>query len=189
MKNIIGTGRDGIVKLSRCINGHYFDSAKDKTCPYCLDKKEATEDASTSSVEIEKLEEDKGSDKGAEVVQEQRVQEFDPVTGWLVCIEGPDKGQDYKIKSEKNFVGRASNMDICIAGDSSVSKENHAIVSFNPKKRTFKVHPGEGRGLVYLNGDDIDAAKEIKSYDIIELGNTKLLFIPLCGESFGWEQT
>lgn len=32
----------------------------------------------------------------------------DPVTGWLVCIEGPQYGKDFKIHAGKNFIGRAT---------------------------------------------------------------------------------
>lgn len=174
------------MKLSKCINGHYYDSSKDKSCPYCPEQSE--EDVCAENIEVKVMEEVKNIKDEKMAAAEERISEFDPVTGWLVCIGGANKGKDYKIRSERNFIGSSSNMDICIAGDNSVSKENHAIVSFNPKKRVFKVHPGEGRGLVYLNGDDIDAAKELKSYDIIELGNTKLLFIALCGEKFSWEE-
>ena len=32
------------------------------------------------------------------------------------------------------------------------------------------------------------APQEIKKYDKIEVGSTVLLFIPLCGEEFSWEE-
>jgi len=48
-----------------------------------------------------------------------------PVTGWLVCVEGAAKGQDFKIHAEYNYIGRGSNMDICIPGDATDSRENH----------------------------------------------------------------
>ena len=78
-------------------------------------------------------------------------------------------------------------MDICIRGDDAISRENHAVISFNPRNSSFKLQPGDGRGLVYLNGDDIDVPVSIKPYDLIELGQTKLLFMPFCGEKFQWE--
>ena len=46
---------------------------------------------------------------------------IDPVCGWLVCISGADIGRDYRIKTERNFVGRSANMDIMINGDAYVS--------------------------------------------------------------------
>jgi hypothetical protein len=112
---------------------------------------------------------------------------IDPVVGWLVCVAGPDRGVDFRIKAEKNFIGRGAAMDICIAHDDSVSRENHAVVSYNPKKHVFKLHPGESRGLVYLNGDEIDAAADLKAGDKIELGQSTLMFVPLCGKTFDWE--
>lgn len=32
---------------------------------------------------------------------------FDPVVGWLVCIEGAAKGTDYRIHSQNNYIGAA----------------------------------------------------------------------------------
>jgi hypothetical protein len=52
-------------------------------------------------------------------------------------------------------------MDICIAGDNAVSKEKHAFVSYNPENHVFKLIPGESRGLVYLNGEDVDMATRL----------------------------
>jgi hypothetical protein len=112
---------------------------------------------------------------------------IDPVVGWLVCTEGGDRGRDYRLHSEKNFIGRSENMDVCIRGDETISRENHAIISFNPKNNTFKLQPGDGRGLVYLNEEDIDVPTQIKAYDVIEVGQTKLIFVPFCGENFKWE--
>jgi len=106
--------------------------------------------------------------------------------GWLVCVEGADKGRDYRIRSEKNFIGRSEKMDIQISGDETISRENHAVVSFNPKNNAFKIHPGDGRGIVYLNGDDVDTPQELKPFDTVELGQTKLMFMPFCGERFQW---
>ena len=37
---------------------------------------------------------------------------FDPVVGWLVCIEGATKGNDYRIHSQNNYIGRSARMDI-----------------------------------------------------------------------------
>ncbi len=113
---------------------------------------------------------------------------IEPVVGWLVCIEGADRGRDFRIISERNFIGRSEKSDIAISGDETISREGHAIISFNPKKNSYRLYPGESRGIVYLNDDEIVGATELKAYDVIELGQTKLMFIPFCGESFQWMQ-
>jgi hypothetical protein len=110
----------------------------------------------------------------------------DPVTGWLVCVLGPDRGRDYRIKIEKNFIGRSPSMDIAIQNDESISRERHAVVAFDPKKQAFWLAPGETAGLVYLNGELVQAPVQLKEHDTIELGNSKLVFIPFCGARYQW---
>jgi len=108
------------------------------------------------------------------------------VAGWLVCLEGPDRGKDYRLRMEKNFIGRAPNMDVVLDGDSTVSREKHAIVIFDPRKKVFWALPGEASGLVYLNGDIVNSPAQMKAHDILEVGQTKLALIPFCGDRYSW---
>ena len=75
-----------------------------------------------------------------------------PVAGWLVCIEGASKGTDYRIHSEYNYIGRSTSMDICIKGDPTISRENHAIIAYDPIDRLFYFAPSGGGSIVRLNG-------------------------------------
>ena len=111
-----------------------------------------------------------------------------PVVGWLVCLDGPDRGKDYRLHGEKNFVGRATHMDVVIESDPSVSREKHAIVVFEPKKSSFWLLPGEATGLVYLNGEIVNAPTGIKAGDILELGQTRLVLVPFCGDHYNWAE-
>jgi hypothetical protein len=104
---------------------------------------------------------------------------FDPVVGWLVCLEGIDRGKDFSLYSDKNSIGRLQHNDIHISGDPTISRENHATIVFDTRKKQFRILAGEGRGIAYVN--------ILKANDIIEIGETKLLFIPLCGEDFNWD--
>lgn len=112
---------------------------------------------------------------------------IDPVVGWLVCTEGADKGRDYRIRSENNFLGRGENMHIVIQGDSTISRERHAVLSYDPKTNSFTLLPGSGRGIVHLNGEPLYQHRELSPYDEIELGNTKLMFVPFCGPKWQWK--
>lgn len=112
----------------------------------------------------------------------------DPVVGWLVCVEGNHFGEDFKLRAGKNFIGRASDMDVCLSGDSSVSRDKHAIVLFEPRENLFVVQAGESKELSYHNDQLVLTAKELKAYDVIKVGATKLMFVPFCSDKFSWKK-
>lgn len=110
----------------------------------------------------------------------------EPVVGWLVCIEGNHFGEDFKLKSGRNFVGRSKNMDVILDGDPTISREKHAIILYEPKNNLFIAQPGDSKELFYLNDKVVLTSEELHSNDIISLGETKLLFIPCCTDKFNW---
>lgn len=112
---------------------------------------------------------------------------FNPVTGWLVCIKGPNKGMDFRIHSQNNHIGRAKHMDICIPGDPTISSERAATLIYDYKGKKFLIAAGTGLTLTYLNGEIVTGSAILKAYDVINIGDTDLLFIPLCGEQFDWK--
>jgi len=112
----------------------------------------------------------------------------DPVVGWLVCLAGPDRGCDFRLHAEKNFIGRSPLMDVCVVGDETVSRDRHALVIFDPKKQVFWAVPGDASGLVYVNGDLVNAPTQMQRDDILEVGQTKLVLIPFCGEKYSWSR-
>ncbi len=126
-------------------------------------------------------------DDGKTVSLYQTKMGMEPVTGWLVCIEGPAFGESFQLKSGRNFIGRSPNMDVVLPGDSSISREKHAIILYEPKKREFIAQAGESRELFYLNDEVVLNPVRLKQYDILTIGNTRLMLFPCCGEKFSWE--
>ena len=112
---------------------------------------------------------------------------FDPVVGWLACVAGPSRGKSYTIRGGVNSIGRSERMDIVITGDLKISAENHAKISYSDKHNRFNLLPGEGRNIVYLNDEEVFTPMPLHAYDLIDFGETKLLFVPLCGERFTWK--
>ena len=110
----------------------------------------------------------------------------EPVVGWLACIEGPDKGRDWRLVSGRNAIGRAEQMPVRLVSDMSVSRERHAVVSFDPRRGTFSLAPGEGNALVYCNGHEVLMPVLLAAHDRIEIGASTLLFVPLVSEHFVW---
>lgn len=183
------------MKLIRCERGHYYDAQQHSSCPSCgvssLVQRNTSSTQSTAH-EAVNVTQVRGQPAphdvvGVTVAMVRKTLGLDPVVGWLVCIKGPEKGRDYRIRSERNGIGRGADMAICIAGDDAISRENHAFISYNPRKSSFRIAPGEGRGMTYLNGEEVDVPMPLMPYDRVELGQTCLLFVPLCGERFSWE--
>ena len=117
----------------------------------------------------------------------QKTTGIDPVAGWFVCIEGNDYGASFTIKTGRNFIGRSADMDIVIHGDNGVSREKHAIILYEPKRREFIAQVGESRELFYINDEVVLNPVRMKQHDIITIGNTRLMFFPCCGEHFSWD--
>lgn len=112
---------------------------------------------------------------------------MDPVVGWLVCDEGPDQGRDYRLRAGYNDIGRDTSCQVCIAGDDTISRAEHAKIFFDPKTSAFHVVPGGGRSGVYVNGEVVLQSARLQPYDRLEIGSTKLVFVPFCGERFRWD--
>lgn len=112
---------------------------------------------------------------------------FNPVTGWLVCVDGASKGTDYRIRGQYNYIGRAKHMDICIPGDEYISAEKAAILAYDDIEKKFFIAPGMGHNLVRLNGRMVMGSEMLNPYDKIVIGKTTLVFVPLCGEQFDWK--
>lgn len=110
-----------------------------------------------------------------------------PCVGWLIALEGEHVGTDFRLKVGKNFVGRSPQMDVALTGDKSVSRESHAIVIYEPKAHIYLVQPGESSSLVYRNNEVLLTPMKLEAYDTITVGDVDLVFMPLCGERFNWE--
>lgn len=114
-------------------------------------------------------------------------EDIEPVVGWLVAISGDHLGQDFKLKTGRNFIGRSAEMDVALEKDNSISREKHAIILYEPKSNMFLVQPGDAKQLFYLNEKVVLEATKIAAYDVLSLGETNLLFIPCCSAKFNWD--
>ena len=192
----------GGVGLTRCENGHFYDATKYESCPFDTAQ---NLDPSTRSIRIgsptgggHQVERDTipvrsgGTTEPGDDEPTRRIGQgggpgsLDAVVGWLVCVHGKNRGRDYRIRSENNTVGRSEDMDICVLGDDLISRDRHTIITSDPQQNTFHLSPAEGRSLVFLNNKAVLASQELKPYDEILLGATKLRFVPFCGEKFKW---
>ena len=92
-----------------------------------------------------------------------------------------------QVMAGKNFVGRADDMDIQILGDNEINRKNHTIIVYDAKKMNTMILPGDSSGIAYLNDEPVYVPMELKAYDTVSMGNSRFLFVPLCGMTFSWE--
>jgi len=195
--------------LEYCKNGHAYDPKEHERCPFCygeeankqvnltvgadfMDDEDITPTVSGAARAAAPKADNNFYDYDSEETTESAYMKqrgMDPVVGWLVAVTGKLKGTDYRIHSDNNFIGRSRRMNICIMGDETISKENHACISFDTRNKKFYFTPGTGRNIVRVNENAVFATTELHAYDIIELGVTKFVFIPFCGKEFDWDQT
>ncbi len=128
-----------------------------------------------------------GSTSTAAATPEQTNKGVRPVVGWLVCTEGSNFGKSFPLYFGRNFIGRSTDMDVCLAGDTAVSRDRHAIIVYEPKARIFFAQAGEGHGLFYLNDQVVLSNVQLHDRDVLTVGQTSLVFVPFCDEHFGWE--
>ena len=198
-----------IKRLVRCKNGHFFDGGKYDECPHCNNNKEPdvtiildpemaecikenaeekNEYTDIFSYSSPDKKQENETSENMTVHYYQRALGAEPVVGWVVCVKGFHFGEDFKIKSGRNFIGRSGSMDISLSGDKAVSRERHAILTYDPKGNVFMIQPGDSSELCYLNGQLVLIPTQLSSNDIISLGESELMFVPFCSESFKWEK-
>ena len=201
--------------ITRCKNGHWYDSSVNRSCPHCKQESEklsirlddiVEDDRTVSIAEADlSLGEELGAIIGNSVNHTMPVSKgtsYDddktisfgffgmtairPVVGWLICMNGSEMGKDYRLHAGKNFVGRSTSMDVVLIDDKSISRDRHCSIVYDPKGNIFFVSAESGN-LVYLNGELVSYPKELKDGNMITIGETKLMFIPFCREGRTWE--
>ena len=188
-----------IMEMRKCENGHYYDASIHAECPYCTNEGVTGNSGRTIPLAQETAKanvtrplfaavQQQDEDDGRTVALIQSSLGIDPVVGWLICVEGREKGRDYRIHSDNNYIGRSEKMDICLRGDETISRENQAVITFDASDNSYYFSPGDGRSIVRVNNTAIFQTVKLEAYDRLIIGTTELLFLPLCGEKFRWEK-
>lgn len=188
----------------RCEAGHFYDDSKFDTCPHCKsplpknpqrgigDQKTVfgpsdpsiAQRAMRQQVQVDLAAPRPGVD--AKTVGIFRTEKgYDPVVGWLVCVEGREKGRDYRLHAGRNFIGRAIKSDIALVDDERISREDHCSIVFEPRRAVFLLARGEGDGVI-VNGARLEENLELHGDERIEIGASAFVFVPFCGEGRSW---
>lgn len=114
-------------------------------------------------------------------------EETEPVVGWLVVINSTSQGLSFELNDGKNSIGRMRTNKVALENEPSVSREKHAYIIFDAKNNVFYIQSGETDKMTYLNDSPVLMPQQLNAYDKIQLGECELIFIPLCGDKFSWD--
>lgn len=113
-----------------------------------------------------------------------------PVTGWLVVVKGPGRGNFAPIGLGRNSVGRSPQARVALCfGDDTISRDSHIVISYDHRGRQFFLQPGEGQNLSYLNDAPIMGPVPLEDGALIALGETEAKFVAFCGSEFDWSDS
>jgi len=111
----------------------------------------------------------------------------DPVAGWIVVVEGPGRGGFRPVFVGMNSVGRGADQRISLDfGDETISREEHAFITYDDETRTFYLQHGGKANLVRIGGKPVLQPTELQSFDRFTIGNTTFRFVANCGPDFCW---
>ena len=113
-----------------------------------------------------------------------------PVVGWLVCIEGPDKGKDFGLHGAKSTIGRSPESSIVLSDPKISRKGFPALIVYDDRKsHRFYITSGDASSTnnVELEGNMLLGQSVIDPYNEIRIEDTVLVFVPFCGTDFYWE--
>jgi len=182
--------------LVRCERGHYYDSSKYTQCPHCrivgsagavpgdVLREERTVSLAMVSDPLDETRSAVNVNMSVEDALEQTVSIFDsnrgksgkrPV-GWLVCVQGPETGRDYRLTAGRNFAGRSLDMDINLSADEKVHRTDQFSLVYDPKSGDFLLMPGQG-AETYLNGEAVTGPQALGEWDKISAGDSVLVFV------------
>jgi len=90
---------------------------------------------------------------------------------WLVSLEGPEKGKDFRVLKEKISIGKQESSDIVIKRD--FISRSHALLLY--ENHQFVLSDLRSTNHTYVNGEII-SKKTLKDNDIIKFGDAVYKF-------------
>ena len=159
-----------------CNNGHQMDDGW-TDCPYCVKTGYRAHSAvlgkTVADAGSTRFDDDQQPEfEGGKTVALSSIKRA-PVVGWLVAMNGAQKGEDFRLREGKNALGTAAGSEITLR-DQAISAR-HASISYKDGK--FTITDLDSTNGTFVNDSEEPVARvEIKDNDIIRVGETTLKF-------------
>lgn len=161
-----------------CANGHQLEDSWE-VCPYCQKTGfvVAAAAAGDNKTRIETGAVAPGSSEAATVfglktlvIAEKRKP---PLVGWLVAMNGEQRGEDFRIREGQNILGTGPEADIVLKDDAASAR--HASIRYKDGE-FFLIDLDSANGTHLNDGEQSIAREPLKDNDLIRIGKLALKF-------------
>ena len=116
---------------------------------------------------------------------------IDPAVGWLVCVDGVDKGRSFRLVKGNNPIGRpggAKKYAVPLSDQAISRKGACGVIVYNEKSNRFFITPGDLTTNInpYLDDEILLSPKQLQARSRIEIAGEQLIFVPFCSDKFKW---
>lgn len=172
------------MNITKCANNHFFDREKFPTCPHCA--------AALATSAPEDLLGTKQSKIATAKPQPDKLSDYQnytrKTTGFVICVEGIMTGEGFILREGENHIGRSANMDVALIYEPSVSRIDHALITYHHKTNKFTLESRDIRQTVLHNHKPVQKTVTLSSHDLLTIGNCQLVFLPFCDDKFQWPE-
>ena len=112
---------------------------------------------------------------------------WNPILGWLVCVQGGKQGKDFRLTQETTYIGRAASNDVCLDFDEAISRDTAITITYIKQSRVFRLNAEQSKNPVLVNQSPVLTELYLRDRDVISVGNTQLKLVCFCDASFAWE--
>lgn len=107
------------------------------------------------------------------------------VVGWLIALNGVGRGESHPLRLGKNTIGRDPRSDIVVFDEQTSA--HHADLVYRPEGHRFLLMDHNSTNGTYVNDREIEPRCDLAARDIVRVGSHRFLFVPLCDDSFSWD--
>ena len=160
-----------------CSNGHQIEDSWE-VCPYCQRTGYQGLGKTAAGVAKTRLESDAAPGAPAAQVNSRKTvllvdKKKPPVLGWLVAMNGEQKGQDFRIVDGQNVLGTAQDAEIQLNDDTISSR--HASLRYKDGK--FYITDLDSTNGTFLNNSSERISREeLRDNDMVRLGEVVFKF-------------
>ena len=148
-----------------CPTGHPIDPSWD-VCPYCRLKL-------SDGVLKSPIPSYAGVGKTVGGIQPPKERVVKPIAGWLICLEGTQTGEDFRVRDGRNVIGTAADCDIVVFDH--YASPRHAVIVVRHEEASMWLQDLESRNGTFVQDKRI-TKHQLVDGDEIRLAATRLRF-------------